>query len=46
MSASIKNYNRHINAYPINDESASFERMSMWIKKARVFRTNTKRSSQ
>ena len=46
MSGTIENYNRCVNAYPINDESASLESMSMWIKKARVFRTNTKRSGQ
>ena len=46
MSGSIENYNRYVNAYPINDKSASLESMSMWIKKARVFRTNAKRSGQ
>ena len=37
MSGSIKNYNVHVNTYPINDESVQLERMCMWIKKARVF---------
>jgi len=46
MSGTIENYNRYVKAYPINEETASLESMSMWIKKARVFRNNTKRSGQ
>ena len=37
ISGTIKNYNTHVNAYPINDEIESLENMSMWIKKARLF---------
>ena len=46
LRGSIKIYNRHVNAYPINDESASLESVSMWIKKERFFRTKTKISGQ
>ena len=43
MSRTIKNLNRHVNAHPINEGSVSLEIMSRWIKKARVFRINTKK---
>ena len=42
MSESIENCNRHINAYPINDELVSLESMTMCIQKARVFEQTPK----
>ena len=45
-SESIENYNKHVNACPINEGSELLERMSMCIKKVKVFRTNTKRSGK
>ena len=46
MNGRIKNYNRHVNVCPINKDSAIFESMSMWIKKARVFMIKTRNSRQ
>ena len=38
MSGTIENCNGYFNAHTFNDESASLKSMSIWIKKARVFR--------
>jgi len=46
ISGIIQNYNRYVNAYPINEELATVESMRILIKKATVFRSNTKRSGQ
>ena len=43
MSRTIENHNRHVNAHPIDQGSASLKIMRSWIKKARVFRINTKK---
>ena len=46
MNGTIVNCNMHANSCPINEVLATVESMSVWIKKARVFRANARHSKQ
>ena len=42
----IKNYNNCTSAHPIREEIGAIKRMVRWVKSARVFRKNTRKSGK
>ena len=42
----IRNYNTYVNARPINEETDIITNVVRWVKSARVFKKNTRKSGK